>query len=391
MKVNREKLDSLKSALLINADSIIELNKMEENIFGSCVIDPPYGINFLGKEWDKFTSDKINNVPTNYSVPMPLEAPSPKLVESKCYQEWCYCWAKEVLRVIKPGGHLLSFCSTRMYHRLVTALENAGWEIRDTLAWMYGTGFPKSTNVALGVDKLMGCSNRGHRIEYRNKQTGKVRCDGDTPPKYQARTSEAKGWEGFEIALKPAMELICLARKPLSEKSIATNVLKWGTGGLNIDGCRIKDTSDNSNRWPANVIMDKEAGKILDFQHKTLPSRFFYCPKPNNAEKNAGLEDMPKVRRDVIKGKEKNVMSKKSVLPQQNSHPTIKPVTLLRYLCRLVTPPNGVVLDCFMGSGSCGIAAYEEGFKYVGIEMQKEYFEIAKKRIQHAVTIKKAG
>jgi site-specific DNA-methyltransferase (adenine-specific) len=189
--------------------------------------------------------------------------------------------------------------------------------------------------------------------------------------------------------LKPANEPICVARKPISEKTITANVLKWGTGGINIDGCRIgteggttkvdidKDSNTlfeggrhnsgkvqelNEGRFPANIILDEEAGKVLG-----EPSRFFYCPKVNKKERNAGCEDL----------------ETKKVKEYKNNHPTVKPIELMAYLCRLVTPPNGIVLDPFMGSGSTGCAAVKEGFRFCGMEMDKDYFEIAKKRIQH--------
>lgn len=163
------------------------------------------------------------------------------LAGARGFQDWCYSWAVELHRVIKPGGHVSSFCSTRMYHRLTVALEEAGFEIRDTLSWNFGTGFPKSKNVALGIDKIMGCSNRGHAIATASTyqvSTGKPLPPGEDLPAYQSKTKESKGWDGFGTALKPGMELICLARKPLSEKSVSANVMKWGTGGLNLSLCR---------------------------------------------------------------------------------------------------------------------------------------------------------
>jgi len=431
MKITSEFINSNNKALLINGDTFKELPKMETNSVDSILIDPPYGIGFLGKEWDNFSPEAISKKTAGHkridhkkqsgrSSSMHAGQYDLSLAGARGFQDWSYQWAVELCRVIKPGGHLLSFCSTRMYHRLTVALEEAGFEIRDTLSWNFGTGFPKSKNVALGIDKIMGCSNRGHAIATASTyqvSTGKPLPPGEDLPAYKSKTKESDGWEGFGTGLKPAMELICLARKPLSEKSIAANVMKWGTGGLNIDGCRIGDEStiahhapkgtfagqndsknkaskeyyENTGRWPANTIFDEEAGAILDSQSKSKPSRFFYCPKPNDAEKNAGLKDMPKIRRDLRDETAAGVMSKKGVQPQQNPHPTIKPVTLMKYLARLITPPNGVLLDCFMGSGTCGIAATLEGFKYIGIEMEKEYFDVAQKRIQHHINEKKVA
>ncbi|OQB45161.1 MAG: Modification methylase HindIII [bacterium ADurb.Bin157] len=365
MKISKKYIDSFKGGLLINADCIEEMKYMDANIFDSCVIDPPYGIDFLGKKWDCF--------------------------EAKEFQEWCTKWAIEVLRVLKPGGHILSFGFTRTYHRMVCGLENAGWEIRDTLAWINGKGYPKSKNLANEIDKLYGCSNRGHAVATASKlhpTTGLPLPSGEKLTKYQSRTKYSEGWEGWGTGLKPAMDLICLARKPLSENSLSENTLKWGTCGLNIDACRIPLDSEKDaiteqyekqGRWPANVILDDDAGMLMNLQAGAPVSRFFYCAKPSDSEKNAGLEHLNKVRRDKGTG----VMSKKMVQPQQNPHPTVKPVALLRFLCKLITPPNGVILDCFMGSGSCGIAARKEGFRYIGIELEKPFFETAKLRIEH--------
>lgn len=400
-------IDSITTALLINGDTFNELPKMEANMFDSCLIDPPYGIGFLGKQWDNFSPEAIEQKTASHknidhkkqsarSSSMHAGQYDVSLTGARGYQDWCLNWAVEALRVIKPGGHLLSFCSTRMYHRLTIALEEAGFEIRDTISWNFGTGLPKSKDVALQIDKSLGHSPRGHAIATASKYSpkGETLPLGELLPPYKAKTKEAKPWEGFGTGLKPAMELVCVARKPLSEKTVAKNVLKWGTGGLNIDGCRIAAKTfkehgekegfvssegiieEHPGRWPANTIFDEEAGRILDCQSESLPSHFFYCPKPNDREKNAGLGDMPKVKADL---REEN----ESVQPQKNPHPTIKPVDLLRYLVRLITPHNGIVLDCFMGSGTCGIAAVLEGFRYVGIELERVYFDTAKKRIEH--------
>jgi site-specific DNA-methyltransferase (adenine-specific) len=278
---------------------------------------------------------------------------------------------------------------------MVAGLEDAGWQIRDTLSWIYGSGFPKSKNLANLIDKQYGCSNRGHAVATASKfhpTTGLPLPSGQNLPRYQSRTEYSKDYEGWETGLKPAMELICLARKPLSENSVAKNVLKWGTGGFNIDNCivpfdinekRTKQNKTKKGRWAANVMLDEDAQLLMDLQAGANVSKFFYCPKASNSEKNAGMEHLPKVRRDLRTDKAAGVMSKKGVQPQQNSHPTIKPITLLRYLCKLVTPKNGVVLDCFMGSGSCGIAAVLEGFRYVGIEMEQPFADIAELRIKH--------
>lgn len=297
---------------LYNADCVEFLRSTPDCCLDAVVCDPPYGLEFMGKEFDS-------------------------LGDGPGQQAWHLAWAREALRVLKPGGHLVAFGGSRTYHRLACAVEDAGFEIRDSLMWLYGSGFPKSLNIG----------------------------------------------DGRGTALKPAHEPVVLARKPL-EGTVAANVQKWGVGALNIDGCRIasesrpliKSKSESSKnafgnglngsqaagkttlgRWPANVALDEEAGAMLG-----EPSRFFYCAKASRKERGNG-----------------------------NSHPTVKPVSLMRWLVRLVTPPGGVVLDPFMGSGSTGIAALLEGYKFVGIEREAPYFAIAQTRISAWERHKSAG
>jgi site-specific DNA-methyltransferase (adenine-specific) len=364
---------------------------------------------------------------------------------------------KEVYRVLKPGGYVLSFGGTRTYHRMVVNIEDAGFEIRDQIMWLYGSGFPKSHNVGLSIDKLKGHENRGRAIptastyqasdiEEKNKLTS------NKVDKYETKTEEAKEYEGWGTALKPANEPICVARKPLSEKTVAANVLKWGTGGMNIDACRVgtetisihnapkgtfaggepdrgSDTNsyrESEGRWPANIILDEEAGKVLDKQSgptsqghwaktkttgfgefgggkseykgvgpkdknksKGGASRFFYCPKVSKKERNEGCEDLEEKKKEF----ETTTRTNKETADKfgcerkgtaKNTHPTVKPIDLMAYLCRLVTGPQGLVLDPFMGSGSTGRAAIQEGFRFAGMEMDKDYFEIAEKRIEYS-------
>ena len=343
-------------------DNIESLKKLEANSVDSVVTDPPYGLSFMNKKWD-------------YDVPS--------------IEFW-----KEVYRVLKPGGHVLSFGGTRTYHRMTVNIEDAGFEIRDQIMWLYGSGFPKSHNIGKSVDKIRGNErevvetikqrdfneNNGSMMTKENYKSGTVKY---TNLDITKGTSE---WEGWGTALKPANEPICVARKPLSEKTIAENVLRWGTGGINIDGCRVKiegkdDRSadirtatfgsteyisggngsepyipSEEGRFPANIIFDEEAGQVLDEQTGMVgsASRFFYCAKVSKKERN------------MVK----------------NSHPTVKPINLMAYLCRLITPPNGIVLDPFMGSGSTGIAAKLEGFNFVGMEMDEDYFKIASARVE---------
>lgn len=513
----------MKKTKLMLGDNIESLKKLPDNSIDSVVTDPPYGLSLMNKKWD-------------YEVPK--------------IEFWI-----EVYRVLKPGGHVLSFGGTRTYHRMVVNIEDAGFEIRDQIQWIYGSGFPKSLNIGKAIDKLEGNERevvgenpynelRGETTEGIWKKGIETGFGG----KSMIDKGESKG-EGWGTNLKPANEPICVARKPLSEKTIVDNVIKWGTGGLNIDGCRIgyvdeKDKNsakwgsdenpgsyfnglksrglknifpNNEGRFPANLILDESAAEMLDEQSyvdKGGASRFFYQAKVSKAERNMGLDgfeveilsstiklllktdynnknllwekqDLKTKLVDTDKSHQKDIeefgvqknedkkwntelfgkvftdqflMDTKSIiltatnsimiyqtlnsLIQKNiktniqelnglmvkdiklvndvenknikmtfilqnkdgyfqnvnlvelnevwtlsvkenkcSHLTLKPINLMTYLCRLVTPANGIVLDPFMGSGSTGISALLEGFRFIGMEMDKDYFKIAEARI----------
>ena len=366
-------------------NSLDVLATLESNSVDSIVTDPPYGLSFMGKKWD-------------YDVPS--------------VDIW-----KQCLRVLKPGGHLLAFAGTRTQHRMAVNIEDAGFEIRDMIAWVYGSGFPKSMNVGKAIDKTAGAEHeKGASFNVVGGTTAsnggsKFRSDHPEYVKPQMITPEAQQWDGWGTALKPALEPITVARKPF-KGTVANNVLEHGTGAINIDGCRVegrertnyglknsKRTQNNTygtptasadfdaskGRWPANLIHDGSdevmqlfpqtvSGGVLDTANiktennifgkrpKNLnqvhqrdsgsAARFFYCPKANKKDREDG-----------------------------NTHPTVKPTDLMAYLCRLVTPPEGVVLDPFMGSGSTGKAAVREGFSFIGIDKEEEYVAIASKRL----------
>lgn len=399
---------------------MIELNKiycepnletmarLEDNSVDAIVTDPPYGLGrepdpvamltawldhgylevkgkgFMGKEWDAF-------------VPQP--------------RFW-----KEAYRVLKPGGHVLSFFGTRTYDWGVMAMRLAGFEIRDQLAWVFGSGFPKSHDISKAIDRAAGaerevvgvngtsCDMRGGN--YRGSH-GKERLpNAITAP----ATPEAQQWAGWGSALKPAMEPVVLARKPLAEKNLAANVLAWGTGGINVDGCRVETgestvrdnnktiggngiyqggrayvTGSTSGRWPANLVHDGSPevlagmpetssgamkrevsaydGESMFLNGRSGPSnqhgdsgsaaRFFYCAKADGLERSYGLP----------KGK-------------KNRHPTVKPLDLMRWLVRLITPPGGIVYDPYSGSGTTFAACMEEGFQFIGSELDPEHAEV---------------
>ena len=352
---------------------------------------------------------------------------------------------------------------------MTCAIEDAGFEIRDCIQWIYGSGFPKSHDISKAIDKKFGAerevvgyssnpngNSQGYTGErYSEKRQTKFGIVQDQPLKTAPSTNEAKQWDGWGTALKPANEPIVLARKPLSEKTVAENVLKWGTGGLNIDGCRIpagenelkstvrgtgihktgnerltgwnRDdydgtyTPNEAGRFPANVILDEEAAAMLDEQTGTLrsgfmkaghpygqgdgqnvygkltgktksdtygdsggASRFFYCAKASKKERNMGLEDVEPTTVDDGRNKPIDNPFLRGKTPRRNTHPTVKPVKLMEYLITLVTPPNGIVLDPFFGSGTTGVAAVNLGFNYIGIELDEQYVEIARRRINAA-------
>ena len=386
---------------LYNEDCMKQMQEMIDDGIqvDSVVTDPPYGIHFMGKDWDKFKGTKVtkSQVVTNLGAGMRMTT----YEENMDFQKWCNEWATLCLKLLKPGGYILAFSSARTYHHLACGIESAGFEVRDQLMWLYGSGFPKSMNIGMQIDKKLGNKRKvigkkmGKGGENLNKLSREGKGDSEEAKGLGAyglgakqtnieiditepASPEAKQWEGWGTALKPAHEPIVMARKPL-EGTVADNVLKHGTGGINIDDCRIdlsegddprlggkgtwktdkmaKDVyvggyagedqgSSELGRFPANVMHD---GLEQEW------ARFFYCPKVSKSERNRGLD--------------------------KNNHPTVKPIELMKYLCRLVTPKGGIVLDPFMGSGSTGLAAKDEGFDFVGIEREKEYFEIAEARI----------
>lgn len=344
-------------------------------------------------------------------------------------------WEK-VWQAMLPGAHLLAFSGSRTYHRMTVGIEDAGFEIRDQIMWLYGSGFPKSLDISKAIDKSKGAEREKIRIdasEVRNPKTvggGKDGTEGATRPWIEKAletgyhekagnfpvTDEAKQWEGWGTALKPAHEPVCMARKPLIGTNVE-NVLTHGTGAINIDGCRIGNdmmkrtkstgTLINQNnsmsggnnsrqeidpvqgRFPANVIHDgsdevlegfpdtgkSTGGRIGNAGGGNVPN----LPTGKFEKGNPGFGDSGSAARFFYCAK-----ASKKDRSDGNIHPTVKPNDLMRYLCRLVTPPNGIVLDPFMGSGSTGVAAIQEGFHFIGIEREEEYFDIAVKRITAA-------
>jgi DNA modification methylase len=403
--------------VVLRGDCAEVMRTLPADSIDAIVTDPPYGIDFMGKEWDGFGT--------------PLG-----------FQTWTEQWAREAFRVLKPGGHLLAFGGTRMYHRLATGVEDAGFEVRDMMSWLYGSGFPKSLDVSKAMDKrrndrgavyavtafvraardAASKSNRdidahfgfagmashwtthptqpacptwpqwlelksllgfGDEMDATVRELNGMAANADEAWAERAvvgvgrsaiankaegtrhtigaatavdfditapATDDAKRWEGWGTALKPSQEPIVMARKPLIG-TVAENVLAHGTGAINIKDSRVGD------RWPANTLWDEEAAAVLDASTPAQPSRFFYVAKPGKKERNAG--------------------------GAANTHPTVKPIALMGYLIKMVTPPGGVVLDPFLGSGSTACAAVATGFDWLGIEQSPEYADIAEARIAH--------
>ena len=426
--------------MIHHGDCVEVMAAMDPDSIDAIVTDPPYGLEFMGKGWD-------HGVP---GVPF---------------------WT-EVLRVAKPGAHLVAFGGTRTHHRLMCAIEDAGWEIRDCLMWLYGSGFPKSLDVGKAIDKAAGVGrvDLGPSPNWREAKRDNGQSMNPVPNEARITapaTDAAKQWDGWGTALKPAWEPIVLARKPLTD-TVAQNVQQCGTGALNVDGCRVAHTDEGdlaasqaknpgrtdrvtssvygtdrpqqsvntSGRWPANVVLDEEAARTVDEQTGDLPtgtavrrnvghssrhgasfgvggsrdgdmredvtfgdnggaSRFFYCAKASRAEREAGLEGVV-VRTKAASGGAQGAESSgveyeaaqgiglNRIQRTTNHHPTVKPVALMRWLVRLVTPPKGTVLDPFMGSGSTGVACGLEGFHFIGLELEAEYIPLARARIRHA-------
>lgn len=374
--------------MILVGDCFEHLRGMGDCSVDAVVTDPPYELGFMGKSWDSSG--------VAYRVDL---------------------WG-EVLRVLKPGGHLLAFGGSRTYHRLACAVEDAGFEIRDQIMWVYGSGFPKSHNIAIAIDKQSGAmGHRGKRASFAGNITqGQNVEPAKAMPAHEGITDAARVWSGWGTALKPAHEPVVVARRPLVG-TVAQNVLLWGTGAINIDECRIGTDNVQINtyadrgpfgdsqagktyasstaigRWPANLIHDGSdevlkhfpdakggqyparrgqavatgfaSGQLTEGGARSMgdsgsAARFFYCAKPSKAERNAGLATAA------------------------NTHPTVKPVALMRYLVRLVTPPDGVVLDPFLGSGTTAVAAILEGKRWVGCELTEEYVPIIEGRVAWA-------
>ena len=365
-------------ATLYRGDCLDVLAAMEPDSVDAIVCDPPYGLGFMGRKWDALPPGED--------------------------------WARLCLRVLKPGGHLVAFGGTRTVHRLATAIEDAQFEIRDMLSWIYYSGFPKSKNVALSIDKGEGHPNRGRAIPtastYQASDTEQAHKLTSNPVgPYEPQSEAAKKWDGYGTALKPAQEPAVLARKPLTG-TVAANVLEHGTGALNIDGCRF---AYGDEAWPGpqkNADTSRPQGDMpqpMDWGSPGLtisgggdlgrwPANIYAHPKASRSEREAGCERLP--GRTGAEATERTAGSAGLDNPRagagrtadrvKNHHPTVKPIGVMRWLCKLTGgQPGSVILDPFMGSGTTGCAAVLEGFDFIGIEREPEYMQICEARIRH--------
>lgn len=375
-------------------DCVEIMRSFPENSISAIVTDPPYGIDFMSSSWD-------SSVPGSD-------------------------WARECFRVLKPGGHIVAFGATRAIHRMVCALEDEGFEIRDMINWLYFSGFPKSMDISKQIDKMKGVQREvvGERDKLESWQGGSFRArdtgyEQTSIPITKPTTEEAIHWSGWGTALKPACEPAILCRKPIEKGlNVSENVLKWGTGAINIDACRfgygdpcwVGPQSDQSHQWDLDRWDDSPIGTLGGRKQKRFvsikenkpvggrfPANIYQCAKPSRSERETGLDDLqaripPAVQhqKDTKPNKwEKGINDPRAGTGRtagevKNFHPTVKPTKLMAWLCRLLTPKGGIVLDTFLGSGTTGVSASMEGFKFIGTEMNPEYCDIALQRIKHA-------
>lgn len=454
------------SVVLIHGDCLDVLAAMPADSVDAIVTDPPYGLEFMGKAWDSFrvvpsggagnTSTGYTDGATRLARPSFTGSPNPSCVncggtqrgaegqgvkrcrcaapefpnvrakQMRAFGDWCESWAVECLRVLKPGGHMLAFGGTRTWHRLACAAEDAGFEMRDSIAWLYGSGFPKSLDVGKAIDRAAGAEREvvGPDPNWRARVHSESTYDGgQSRPEHitAPATPAAQQWDGWGTALKPAFEPIVVARKPLAG-TVAENVLAHGTGALNIDGCRVATddalpvaggtrVSDNEaygkglgvssgrsaeigGRWPANVILDESQAAALDAMSGTLTSGANPTRRGSDKFRDAygdfkGQAECTPARGADTGGASRFFYTAKAASDERPkvggiAHPTVKPLDLMRWLVRLVTPPGGVVLDPFAGSGTTLEAAIVEGFRCIGIEREADYLPLIDQRIARA-------
>jgi site-specific DNA-methyltransferase (adenine-specific) len=405
-----------KGIMIYRGDCREVMKTFGANCVDAIVTDPPYGLEFMGKEWDRLWDKRANTEYRRKGFGAGVLS-APVYEAGIKAQQWHYAWAIEALRVAKPGAHLLAFGGTRTFHRLACAIEDAGWEIRDCVMWLYGSGFPKSLDVSKAIDKAAGVEREVIGIRPDKSRASKF-GGGETAVTLDSlpATSSAREWSGWGTALKPAWEPIIVARKPL-EGTVAENVQKHGTGAMNIDGCRV-GTEERFNppttkgetvalgsfamcngqgsvvqgRWPANLIHDGSDEVVKRFPDTGISSGGKGAASMRSAlggvvysggyahdrlgQNAGGLGDSGSAARFFYTAKASSCER-----GDENTHPTVKPVALMKYLIKLVTHSGGIVLDPFMGSGSTLAAARRMRMRCVGIEVSDEYIAFAVKRL----------
>lgn len=367
-----------KRGVVYQGDSLEVLKQLPNDSIDCCITDPPYELGFMGKKWD------------NSGI-----AYNPDL------------W-REVLRVLKPGGHLLCFGGTRTHHRVWVAIEDAGFEIRDTIAWCYGSGFPKSLDISKAIDNQAGVKREVIGIDRRyNEPSGIVNAGRGADARTLIdreitipNTEDAKQWEGYGSALKPSIEPICVARKPL-DGTLADNVLKWGCGGLNIDECRVGTevlqacssgktslmgglsgkseqggniTPERVGRFPSNLIHDGSREVVGMFPDVNIQGQYETIYFSDSGSASRFFKACPFDEQDIDTFR---LIYRAKASPAErgaaNNHPTVKPIALITYLLELVCPTGGKVIDPFFGSGTLGVVAHEEKREFIGIELSEQY------------------
>ncbi len=426
---------------LYAGDCLDVLRELPDASVDAVVTDPPYGLGFMGKAWDDPTAVGAATRPRadGDHTANPFKRSRAEYGgssyggdhnrEMAAFQAWCEQWATECLRVLKPGGHLLAFGGTRTWHRLACAIEDAGFEVRDSIAWLYGSGFPKSLDVSKAIDRAAGAerevvgigafANRGCVASGSQVDVGDSAASVITAP----ATDDARTWQGWGTALKPAFEPVVVARKPL-DGTVAANVLRHGTGALNVDGCRIGTTVETwpvsrgpnrgtamsggvmaetstgdapAGRWPANVVLDESQAAELDRQSGVL--RDGVAVNRNRPDERSGYEASAYEIRmgpsaDLGYGGQGGASrffyvakAPTAERPREDgiAHPTVKPLDLMRWLVRLVTPPGGVVLEPFAGSGTTAEACVIEGFRCIAIEREADYLPLIVQRLSKPI------
>lgn len=436
---------------LYHGDCVEVLAELPEASVDAVVTDPPYGISFMGRQWDQpgqFGSARGDGRPrgghaNSRGAHDAMAAGSYDLSPAAMlnFQRWCTEWATECLRVLKPGGHLVAFGGSRTWHRLAAAIEDAGFEMRDSIAWLYGSGFPKSLDVSKAIDKAAGAQREvlgQHPSPAANKPGGaalNMSAVGmpDTAVITAPATASAKQWQGWGTALKPSFEPIVVARKPLSG-TVAANVLEHGTGALNIDGCRIEtsgrplrvgdykktnssvwggqedDTlkggskaagSTDAGRWPTNVVLDEHQAGVLDQQSGVLKSGANPTRRGGDKFRNAygdfagqtecvahrGADEGGASRFFPVFRYEAKAPSSERPTVDGTAHPTVKPLDLMRWLVRLVTPPGGLVLEPFAGSGTTAEACIHEHMRCIAIEREPDYLPLITARLTKPIEV----